>query len=482
MGLFVNTNIASLNAQRNLTTSTSKLQRSFQRLSTGKRINSARDDAAGLAISTRFTSQIRGLNQAVRNTNDGISMAQTVEGALQESTNILQRMRELSVQAANDINTEKDRESLNAEISQLIDELNRIGDTTTFNNQKVINGDFVQSFFHVGANAHETLGIRVRDARATNLGLGAQITSGEMNNVAFDRLNAAGQVFVNGVTLRSTVPSDDQVSTVDNAASAIAKANAINDMTEYHGVTARALETVNDANGDIGIFNADPDQNVLDSTHNIVINGQIITGFQVVAEDANGELLAQINAVSDRTGVVASLDEDNRLVLKAVDGRNIEVEGNGNGEAITGLTAGVTYSTIELNSEEQFEVTGAVDLLGFDPAAPPLVGVTRNNSVATVSVLTRDGANRAIEILDRALAQIAQDRSDLGAVQNRLESTVSNLSTISENLSASRSRIEDADFAQESASLARNQILQQAGTSILAQANQAGQVALSLLG
>ncbi|MCB9553981.1 MAG: flagellin [Myxococcales bacterium] len=477
MGLFINTNVASLNAQRNLTSSTTQLSRSFQRLSTGKRINSARDDAAGLAISTRFTAQIRGLNQAVRNTNDGISMAQTIEGALQESTNILQRMRELSVQAANDINTAKDRESINSEIQQLISELNRIGDTTTFNNQKVINGDFVQSFFHVGANAYETLGIRVRDARATNLGLAAvQTTDTPVGDGVFDRLNADGQVLINGVTIRTTDVTDDTLSTTLQSSSAIAKAAAINDMSEYHGVTARVLETRLDGNADI-------QGGLLDSTNYFTLNGQVITGFTVVGDDANGELLAQINAISAKTGVIASLDDDQRLVLTAVDGRNIDITIEGNADQFTGLAEATTFAALELRSEDQFTVDGnanALAAIGF--ANNQIVGVTRTNSVASVDVLTRDAANRAIEVLDRALAQIAQDRSDLGAVQNRLESTVSNLSTVSENLTASRSRIEDADFAEESAQLARNQILQQAGASILAQANQSGQVALSLLG
>ncbi len=477
MGLFINTNIASLNAQRNLSRSTSQLGRSFQRLSTGKRINSAADDAAGLSISTRFTAQIRGLNQAVRNTNDGISMAQTVESALQESTNILQRMRELAVQAANDINTLEDRESLNAEVDQLISELNRIGDTTTFNSQKVINGDFVQSFFHVGANARETLAIRVRDARATALGLAAVVTADAVSDAALDRLGNNEAVQINGITIRSTNVTDDTLSTTQQAASAIAKAAAINDMTEFHDVTARALETELSTGENITA-------GTLNSTDYFVLNGEIITGFDVVVDDANNELVDQINLVSNRTGVTASLDDNQQLVLTAVDGRNIQVETFGDADTITGLADGetVTRAGLEFVSEEDFsieDIDGGLAALGF--ADDQLVGVTRQNSVATVSVLDRTEANRTIEVIDRALAQISEDRSDLGAVQNRLESTVRNLTTVSENLSASRSRIEDADFAQEAAELARNQILQQAGTSILAQANQAGQIALSLL-
>ncbi len=473
MGLFVNTNVASLNAQRNLLDSSRKLSTSYQRLSSGLRINSAKDDAAGLAISTRFTSQIRGLTQAVRNTNDGISMAQTVEGALQESTNILQRIRQLAVQAANDINTTADREALNEEVDQLVAELNRIGDTTRFNDQNVLNGDFVQNFFHVGANAFEQIGVTVKDARASALGRAAITTSDEVTAEAFDK--AANSLLVNGVTVRTTVAVDDTVSTTLNAASAIAKAQAINDVRDITGVGARVLATVDDANDDITA-------GVLDEDDYIQINGQIITGFEVQADDADGELVAQINAVSDETGVVATLDADYRLVLTAVDGRNIDVVTENNGAVIAGLDEEVTLGRIEFSSADQFfvnEVGAGLARVGF--GNPQLVGVNSVNSVDTVTVLDREQANRTIEVVDRALAQISRDRSRLGALQNRLESTINNLTTVTENLSASRSRILDADFASTSADLARNQILQQAGTTILAQANQATQAALTLL-
>lgn len=191
MGLYINTNVASLNAQRNLSKSTATLGRTFQRLSSGLRINSAKDDAAGLSISTRFTSQIRGLNQAIRNTNDGISVAQTAEGALQETTNILHRVRELAVQSANDSNSESDRASMDLEVQALISEMNRIGDTTTFNSQKILDGSFIQSFFHVGANARETIAISVRDARATALGRAAIATSAIVSTLALAKIGRA---------------------------------------------------------------------------------------------------------------------------------------------------------------------------------------------------------------------------------------------------------------------------------------------------
>jgi len=472
MGLYVMTNMASINAQRTLGSNARLLNRTYKRLSSGIRINSAADDAAGLAISTRFTSQIRGINTAVRNTNDGISMAQTLEGALTESTAILQRMRELSVQAANDINTGADRESIDAEVQQLITELDRIGETTVFNDQQVLNGDFVQRFFHVGANANETVAVTVRDARAGALGRTALITSSVVTTHAFSKGN--GDVQINGITIRDTTITDDALSTSFATGSAIAKAQAINDASDFTGVTAKVLETSDEANGDI-------QGGQLDESNFIRINGEVITGFEIITDDANSELVSQINSISQETGVVAKLDENYRLVLTAVDGRNIEIEAVGNGTAITGLGEGVTTAGLELESEKQFFVDGAnFDYAGFN--TNQIVGVTAINSVATVNVLDRQSANRTIQVVDRALEQISADRAGLGALQNRLNNTINNLGSISENISAARSRILDADFAFESANLARHQIIQQAGTTILSQANQATQAAVSLLG
>ncbi|MGC6418108.1 MAG: flagellin [Bradymonadia bacterium] len=474
MGLFVMTNASSLNAQRNLTTNSRGMKSAYQRLSSGLRINSAADDAAGLAISTRFTSQIRGLNMAIRNANDGVSLAQTAEGALQESTSILQRMRELSVQAANDINTDADRRSINEEIQQLTKELNRIGDTTTFNSHKILNGDYIQNFVHVGAQARERIDITISDARATALGRTALVQTNTVSTNAISK--AGGSVLVNQITIRNTTAADDRVSTSFATGSAIAKAAAINDATIHTGVAARVNATVVSNNQDVTA-------GTLNENSYVEINGTIITGFAVTQDDSNGELAAQINAHSQSTGVVASVDDNFRLVLTAVDGRNIEViASDAQAELITGLSTGVTTATIDLESDLAFTVDGAnLGFVGFNN--PQIVGVNSvNSSVATVDVLTRNTANRAIEIIDRSLEQISQQRGQLGAMQNRLEATINNLSSITENASASRSRILDADFAKESANMARSSVLQQAGTSILAQANQGGQAALSLLG
>lgn len=480
MGLMVNTNTASINAQRNLNNTTRSLGQSFQRLSSGLRINSAKDDAAGLAISERFSTQIRGLNQAVRNTNDGVSLAQTAEGGLQESGSILQRMRELSVQSANDTNTTADRESIQEEIGALVDELDRIATKTTFNNQNLLDGSFTGAKFHIGANFRENLTVSVKDSRSDALGRQARYSSSvDITTAGAGDALADGDVTVNGVTIRSTVAADDSLSTTLNAASAISKAAAINDSSNFTGVTAVVEKTEIVATADITAV-------TMDSTNNISINGKVLTGFRVQDNDADDTLINQINAVSDETGVVASLDVDNRLVLSADDGRNIELSvlGNGTRTGLGGVGTSVTGGRLTLQSEDQYQLGGAATskLGDVGGAGATLFGVNSDNSVKNIDVTSREGANEAIATLDIAIGQVSSHRGELGAVQNRLASTVRNLEVSSENLSASRSRIQDADFASETATFSRNKIVQQAGVSVLAQANQQPNIALSLLG
>jgi flagellin len=478
MGLYINTNVASLNAQRNLTNSTSSLSRSFQRLSSGLRINGAKDDAAGLAISNRLTAQIRGLNQAVRNTNDGISLAQTAEGALGETQNILQRIRELSVQSANDTNSASDRESLQAEVEQLTAEINRIGETTTFNNNKILDGSFLGASFHVGANSRETITVNVADGRATSLGRQAR---NDGTVVSAGVSIASGSLAVNGVSIRGTVAADDTVSTTLNDGSAVAKAAAINDSTRFTGVRA-IVNKSEDSN------NADITNGVLNSVDFIRVNGETITGITVQNGDADDTLVNAINAVTDKTGVIASLNDASQLVLTAQDGRNIEVTASTVAAAsITGLNSEVTGGSITLQAERQVTINNGTANInagtGFGTGQGEFIyGVNNANTVSTIDITSREGANLAIDIADVAIGQVSSIRADLGAVQNRLESTINNLNATAENLSAARSRILDADFASETAQFTRNQIIQQAGVSVLAQANQQPQVALSLLG
>ncbi len=478
MGLYINTNVASLNAQRNLTNSTSSLSRSFQRLSSGLRINGAKDDAAGLAISNRLTAQIRGLNQAVRNTNDGISLAQTAEGALGETQNILQRVRELSVQSANDTNSASDRESLQAEVEQLTAEINRIGETTTFNNNKILDGSFLGASFHVGANSRETITVNVADGRATSLGRQAR---NDGTVVSAGVSIASGSLAVNGVSIRGTVAADDTVSTTLNDGSAVAKAAAINDSTKFTGVRA-IVNKSEDGN------NADITNGELNSVDFIQINGATITGITVQNGDADDTLVNAINAVTDTTGVIASLNDASQLVLTAQDGRNIEVTASTVAAAsITGLNSEVTGGSITLQAERQVTINNGTANInagtGFGTGQGEFIyGVNNANTVSTIDITSREGANLAIDIADVAIGQVSSIRADLGAIQNRLESTINNLNATAENLSAARSRILDADFASETAQFTRNQIIQQAGVSVLAQANQQPQVALSLLG
>jgi flagellin len=480
MGLFVNSNVASLNAQRNLNGASKSLSRSFQRLSSGLRINSAKDDAAGLGISDRMTSQVRGINQAIRNTGDGISLSQTAEGGLSESTAILQRVRELSVQSANDTNTDSDREALQNEVDSLVSELDRIADKTTFNNKSVLNGSFIGAKFHIGANSNDTITVSIKDARANSLGRQARVSSDADIQVEGGAQNLQdGNVVINAVTIRATTATDDSVSTTLNNASAIAKAEAINDASEFTGVKAIVEDTVVVGSADITAV-------TLDSTNNLAINGAIFSGFKVEDSDASDTLVNAINAKADETGVVASLNEDNRLELVADDGRNIEVTVSGNATRL-GLAAAagttVTGGRLTLQSEDQFFLEGdAIDKLGdVGGAGATLFGVNSENSVSTIDITTREGANIAIATTDIAIKQVSGIRSDLGAIQNRLESTVNNLAVSAENVTAARSRIRDADFATETADFSRNQIIQQAGISVLAQANQQPQVALALL-
>jgi len=484
MGLFVNTNSAALNAQRQLNSTSSALGRSFERLSSGLRINGAKDDAAGLSITTRFSAQIRGLNQAVRNSNDGISLAQTAEGALNETTNILQRIRELAVQASNDTNNDSDRASLQAEVSQLKSELDRIAETTNFNGNKVLDGSFLSKDIQVGANVGETLSVSIDGAATTDLGRQVRtegtvvsstaIGAAELTIIYKDASQTSG---FNNAVVRATSDNDDAFSTSNASSSAIAKAAAINSLTETTGVRAIVGETTA-AGTNIG-------GGTLDTDDFITINGEQISGFNIQANDANGALTDAINAVSEETGVVASLDENSELVLTAVDGRNIEVAtSSAAAAAATGLAGGVaaatvvSYGKLTLQSNDQFELAGADNIAHADG----VYGVNSDKAVSSVDISTRDGAVEALDVIDLALEHVSSSRAKLGALQNRLESTINNLSTTSENLSASRSRILDADFAAETAKLSRNQIIQQAGVSILAQANQQPQVALALLG
>ncbi len=687
MALTINTNVSSLNAQRNLGVSQNDLSRSMERLSSGLRINSAKDDAAGLAISDRMTSQIRGLNQAARNANDGISMAQTAEGALQESTNILQRMRELAIQSANDTNSASDRASLQAEVNQLKQEITRIAETTTFNDRQVLDGTLSNAQFQVGANANEVISFSIASAKAVDLGNNALNTDSDVgieaatyagstlqvsgaatptdqftvtnddgtqstvtggadatalatnlgatsaaysNTLVFDLASITGAAANN--TLSITIGSDTYIATIDAsnaitettnpvpaaftldpagktltynvtdgsniAVNGIAFGTSVGGSFSYLDATTNTNQSVSGTVADLGydqrsnasytfdaastvssitssgtsigagllgtgLDNTSNGNNVQAQVLNIVgtqgssvvniednlsanaiaglINGETVNtgvsadarttatisnlggngtiGFKLqginptpisisatVTTDNLATLANSINDQAGNTGISAILSPDNKSVsLIQADGYDIKISdythgsgsatdsitvtGNqGAGVVLTGEAGSVTDSTVvggevSFNSSETFNVTSniAQEDGSIFSAAADAANTSTLFSVNSVDISTVAGANDAIKIVDGAIAQIDSLRGDLGAIQNRFESTISNIQNVSENLSSARSRILDADIAMETSAMTKNNILQQAGVSILAQANQTPQLALKLL-
>ncbi len=478
MAVSVNTNVMSLNAQRNLSRSQGMMQTSLQRLSSGLRINSAKDDAAGMAIASRFTTQIRGLNQAVRNANDGISLAQTAESALDELTNNLQRVRELAVQSANATNSASDRAALDQEVQQRIAEINRIASQTSFNGQKVLDGTFGNAQFQVGANVGETITVNLTTGvRANQIGQIATETSGEVTAAAISdggvtiALGSAGAVSI-GASTAGSAPGQ-------TADSAYAKVTAINS-AGVGGLTATASNVSTGAFSTVGGGTAT-------STYNLTINGiDIYTGADNVAIGASltaADVAGQVNLFSTQTGVSANVSGTD-LVLTSSDGRNVDVTEAitlGAGASGTGILAaqeGVTRGTVTLAAAENITLGGA-DLAALNFSGTSIA--VDSTTIASVDVLSVTNSETSIQRVDSALTSVSSLRSQLGAIQNRFESTIINLQTVSENLSASRGRILDADFAAETANLTKAQILQQAGVSVLSQANAAPQIALSLL-
>jgi flagellin len=376
MAINVNTNVAAMTAQRYTNNAAEATQRSMERLSSGYRINSAKDDAAGLQISNRLTSQSRGLDMAVRNANDGISIAQTAEGALDESTSILQRMRDLSLQSSNGSNSRSEREAIQEEVAALNDELNRIAETTSFGGNKLLNGTFGNKSFQIGAGSGEAV----------------QMTMGNMRS---DTLEMGGKAYI-----------------AEEGKSADWTVQGARDLTlEY-----------TDTEG---------------QTQSLTINAKQGDDLEEVATYINGQ----------SEDVKASVDEDGRMQLFAA---NQKVSGD--------VTIGGS-----LGNE-----------LGFEQA--------KNMTVRDVDVSTIGGSQLAVSVIDGALKSVDSQRASLGAFQNRFSHAINNLDNVNENVNASRSRIKDTDYAKETAEMTKSQILQQASTSVLAQAKQSPSAALSLLG
>lgn len=610
MAQTINTNVASLNAQRNLNSSQNSLASSLQRLSSGLRINSAKDDAAGLAISDRMTSQIRGLNQAVRNANDGISLAQTAEGAMTEIGNNLQRIRELTIQSANSTNSSSDRAALNSEVQQRLAEIQRVATSTQFNGTSLLDGTFSNAQFQIGANANQTINMTVAGATTSSLGAfqasSSAVTSAALTGADFSingisigasvattaagftdssagakaaAINAKtaetgvtatantsltgsapvsgaalanGALKINGVSVGSIASSASAVTQGQNAATEINKLSSQTGVAATVNMTTGALTLASTEGRDIklessagtaqaatDIFNA-IGLDVSTGANPTGNNSQVITiansfdadnsstngltvGDYVTIDEIDYQFVTDANNVTAGKVAVVVTDSDTAIsqanaLRGAINGQYalgnttvtasgttaditltqtklgnetvgyVENTGQSNASAVTAAaeTTGTdatfaaggvtTKGTLKLSSAENFSFSGSqTAALGLSSSSPTLA------QLSSVSIDSIEGANNAINILDGALAQVNSQRAALGAYQNRFESTIANLSTTSENLSASRGRILDADFAAETANLTRGQILQQAGTAMLAQANSLPQNVLSLL-
>ncbi|MBL8445363.1 MAG: flagellin [Zoogloeaceae bacterium] len=545
MAQVINTNVASLNAQRNLNQSANSLQQSLTRLSSGLRLNSAKDDAAGLAISERFTAQIRGLDQARRNANDGISLAQTAESALQSSGDILQRIRELAVQSANATNSSGDRAALNAEVQQLTQELQRVSTNTEFNGQKLLDGSFTAAQFQVGSNANQTItatsgnfqtnaygNYRIGGlAASTNtpngvgdLVVGTSIADGKLTTAGTDGNTSiiAGDT----ITISSSLGSKD----ITYAAASSAEQIAAKINQAETGVKATALTSfvlgADDAGSGAAGFEQATSYSFLLATD--TTDGADPTSFTTVSFSvggtASGSAAAQasqlnaavqaFNDVSGRTGFTAKIVEtdngqfgiqltseagkDLRIMNDSASGADLAIEdvsvldgdtstagalsstltaaGN-TGAWAAGSGAWVTGQVI-LDSDRSFALTTQVDT---DITTSTGTFGGQLQSVDKLDISTVESSNRSLALVDSALAAVNTQRARYGALQSRFENTISNLQATSENLSASRSRIRDADFAAETANLTRAQILQQAGIAMLSQANQLPNNVLSLL-
>ena len=391
MSMSINTNVVSINAQRNMSLSSSSLATSMQRLSSGLRVNSAKDDAAGLAISERMSTQVRGLDVAARNANDGISLAQTAEGALGKVGDMLQRMRELAVQSSNATNSKSDREALQSELSQLRDEVDRVAKTTSFNGAKLLEGSFSGGVFQVGANA------------------GDNITVGALANTKVDQLGSSSYAKTDAISV-STIKAADMTSAATNISiTGAGQATATIAKIEKLDATATDAEAV-------------------------------------------GAVIQAINSKTADTGVTAFLSDDGKTMqLRAT----ADADGGLNGIAV----ASIPSTTVAFTN-----VTGAT-----------------GKGIKDVDIKTQAGAWEAIQRIDSAIDKVNEGRAQLGAIQTRFEKSVENIGIQNENITAARARITDADFAKETANLSRTQILQQAGTAMIAQANQLPQSVLSLL-
>ena len=499
MAITVNTNVTSMKSQLSLNKANSNLSTSMERLSTGMRINSAKDDAAGLQISNRMSSQINGIGVAMRNANDGISMAQTAEGAMNESTNILQRMRDLSLQSANGSNSAADRGAMQKELSALQSELTRIADTTSFGNSKLLNGEFGTKNFQIGANANETISLTMSDVSAAAIGRKYQSfdSGGTVTATATPGTEAlAGSLSLtigdnsSNIALQSDMTAQDVQDKINSL-------DGISDVVVSGGVAATPAEPTT-----VGLsFNSNGGDDVITisfdaGTTNLDISA-VTTDAQLTTALGTGYSAAYTNGTDSSAGYTISKLDGTDISMTAT-----LADGSANGVTATatvGTEAQITTATtstaavstngdvaiaatdftVDLTNAKLDSGIASVSVGGTDMT---LAAGTTFKSVAGVDLSTAAGAQDAIGVIDAAIASIDSQRADLGAVQNRMNFTISNLSNVQTNVTDARSRIQDVDFASETAQLTKQQILSQTSSAMLAQANQLPQTALSLLG
>ncbi len=501
MASTINTNISSLTAQRNLSMTSNSLSTAIQRLSSGLRINSAKDDAAGLAISERFTGQIRGMNQAARNANDGISLAQTAEGALGSAGNILQRVRELAVQSANATNSASDRAALNAEVGQLTAELDRIAKTTQFNGTNLLDGTFGSASFQVGANANQTITATSANfstnkygnnrigsvVAATAGGVGDLVAGSTAGTSATLAGLTSSAILADTLTINGALGSSTATVTAGDSAKTVAA--LINAKTGITGVAATARTEI-----DATTFTGGGSYSLAVVGDNIAPAAPVTITFTVGAGANNADSLAAgIQAFNDKsstTGVTAKLNlAGTGITLTNATGSDIQITNNSvanpltlGAQAVAAAAVGYATGSLTLDSDKTYgissTVAAGVGKTGFFVAT---ANASQLQAASTLDVSTVESATRTLSTVDASLSAVNGQRATYGALQSRFDTTIANLQVTSENLSASRSRIQDADFAQETANLSRAQILQQAGTAMVAQANQIPQGVLALL-
>jgi flagellin len=488
MSLVLNTNISSLNAQQNLTNSQASLATSMQRLSSGLRINSAADDAAGLAISSQFTTQINGTNQAINNANDAVSEAQTAGGALATLTNSLQSIRTLAVEAANGSNSSADRQALDQQVQQQIAEVTQIASQTNFNGSNVLDGTSGVTTFQVGANVGNTVSINLsQGVRADQIGQVASLTQSVTTTGFAGGLTIAvgtGAAVTLGTSAAGSLPGQ-------TAGSAYAKAQTIN-AGNISGLTASATNVVTAAFSSVANTST-----TAAATYDLAINGvNIYAGASNVAVSSTltaAQVATQINLYSSQDGNVTAVAGTSGITLTAQDGSDIAIQQSGsnaagfttatNASATIGATAVVNSGQLTLSADSNIAVGstsgGTADLTasGFSAGNISLSAAT----LASQNVLTVGGANATIQAVDAALQTVSSFNSELGAIQNRFTAAVSNLTSTSQNLTQSRSTLQDTDFAAETANMTQANVLEQAGISVLAQANQQPQLILKLL-